>query len=74
MSQDDPKKKPRHYYLVAAKITFREQKGKQPSVDDAGGIREVNAILQTESTNVTAKDIGRAQQAVQIEFHKTRQL
>lgn len=57
------KNQSKHYYLVSGKILFAD-----PENAEAIGTTELNTPLVLDEPKVTAKSIGRAQQALQMTF------
>jgi hypothetical protein len=52
-----------HFHLAAGEILFHETGN-----DAAAGSVRLNAMLVTQTANITASDIGRVQQALQLNF------
>lgn len=53
-----------HYYLVAAELVFLEEESENPC-----GMR-INAAIHGDSRLITSRILAKAQQAVQMNFHK----
>lgn len=53
-----------HHHLISGEIFALE--------DDGVGSIKLNTVLLTEENRITAKDIGKAQQALQMQFFKRR--
>lgn len=53
----------KHYHLVAGQVLFKNKE------DEVGSIT-LNAIVTSDSSKVPVRMIGRAQQALQMNFHK----
>ena len=54
----------KHYYLVHGSIVFTDKENKNPVKLD------LNAILPTDTQNIDTKALGKAQQNLQLTFHK----
>lgn len=55
-----------HHHLISGEIFVAE--------DDSIGSIKLNSILQTQENRITAMDIGKAQQALQMQFFKRRNM
>ncbi|MFA7188476.1 MAG: hypothetical protein WC117_00140 [Sphaerochaetaceae bacterium] len=58
-----------HYHLVYGTVTFFEE-GKE---DQGVGTTSLNTIITTEVPLITTKDLGRAQQGLQMQLHSRTQ-
>jgi hypothetical protein len=58
----------KHHYLVAGEVFFRtpEEEGVTQSV----GSIKLNSMLTLSKNQIAARDMGRAQQALQMRFHE----
>ena len=54
----------KHYYLVHGSIVFTDKENENPVKLD------LNAILPTDTPNIDTKALGKAQQNLQLTFHK----
>lgn len=54
----------KHYHLIQGSIVFTEPENPNPSKLD------LNAILPTDTQNIDTKGLGKAQQNLQLTFHK----
>lgn len=54
----------KHYHLIHGSIVFTEPENPNPSKLD------LNAILPTDTQNIDTKGLGKAQQNLQLTFHK----
>lgn len=53
----------KHYFLVAGQITFKNE-------DDELGSLPLNAVVTHDTAKIPVRLIGRAQQALQMNFHQ----
>lgn len=58
------KKTKQHYYLVAGSVTFRNP------ADDSIGSYPFNAVVQNDINAIPVRLIGKAQQALQMQFFR----
>lgn len=61
----------KHYYLVSGEVFYRDPNAEEGTV--AGGSVKLNSLLALERNRVTAMDMGKAQQALQLRFHNQMQ-
>lgn len=61
----------KHYYLVSGEVFYRDPSAEEGTV--IGGSVKMNSLLALERNRVTAKDMGKAQQALQLRFHNQMQ-
>lgn len=59
----------KHYYLVAGEVFFRTPEEEAGVPQNIGSIK-LNSMLTLSKNQIAARDMGRAQQALQMRFHE----